>query len=76
MRFWPPPEDLDVAKPPKLKKKPRLDKWSLLWHFGGSKLGSSEFECSEKHLKKGSNMVLKVWIPKMPKHFIVLPGGG
>lgn len=28
VRFWPPPEDVDLARPPKLKKKPRLDKWS------------------------------------------------
>lgn len=27
VRFWPPPTELDVARPPKLKKKPRLDKW-------------------------------------------------
>lgn len=29
VRFWPPPAELDVARPPKLKKKPRLDKWKL-----------------------------------------------
>lgn len=27
VRFWPPSAELDVARPPKLKKKPRLDKW-------------------------------------------------
>lgn len=27
VRFWPPPEELDVARPPMLKKKPKLDKW-------------------------------------------------
>lgn len=29
VRFWPPPEGLDVARPPKLKKKPKPDNWKL-----------------------------------------------